>query len=115
MPPIEGFEFDKQQIEKFRGKPIMIHIENNPQKQDSKGLEFINGSPDYRRGVIDKFANAQRDDGFSYMFPVFFPLQCCAGAVCGPDSCAVQPSDRIAYDASLDGRMLDKIDAGLGK
>jgi hypothetical protein len=114
MPPIEGFDFDKQQIAKFRGKPIMIHIENNPQKMGSKGLQFINGSPDYRRGVIEKFASSQGQQGFSYMFPVFFPLQCCVGTLCGPDKCG-NPSDRIAYDASLDGPMLDKIDSGLGR
>jgi hypothetical protein len=115
MPPIEGFDFDKQQIAKFKNTPVMLHIENNPQKRDSKGLQFIDGSPDYRRGVIDKFGGAQKQEGFSYMFPVFFPLKCCVGALCGPDKCDMHPSDRIAYDASLDGPMLDKIDAGLGK
>jgi hypothetical protein len=114
-PPIAGFDFDKQQIAKFRGKPVMIHIENNPQKKDSKGLDFIDGSPAYRAGVVDKFAGKQSQVGFSYMFPVFFPLKCCVGTLCGPDKCDEHPSDRISYDASLDPGMMQKIKTGLGK
>jgi hypothetical protein len=49
------------------------------------------------------------------MFPVFFPLQCCVGADCGPTRCDDNPSDRIAYDASRDGNLLDKIDSGLDR
>lgn len=112
----DGYVYDKKQIDHFRGRlPIMIHVENNPQKRDSMGLKWIDNGPEYRRDQVAKYAGDQAKEGFSYMFPVFFPLQCCAGGQCGPDKCSVQPSDRIAYDASRDGNMLSKMADGLGK
>jgi len=111
----DGFEYNKQQIAAFKGTPILLHIENNPQKSPSKGLQWINGEAAYRREVLAKFTARQKSDGFSYMYPVFFPLQCCVAGNCGPDQCKVSPSDRIAYDASTDDDTLSRIDDGLGK
>ena len=110
-----GYEFDKMQIDAFGGKyPILLHVENNPQKKDSLGLRWIDGDADYRRGQLAKYGGDQAKEGFSYMFPVFFPLQCCSAKGCGPDRCQDQPSDRISYDAVPDGNLLQKIDDGLG-
>lgn len=112
----DGYAFNKMQIDAFDGRvPVLLHVENNPQKPGSKGLMYMNGDADYRRGVIAKFAGDQRSERFSYMFPVFFPLECCAGGQCGPDKCDDMPSDRLAYDASRDGNLLQKMDEGLGQ
>jgi hypothetical protein len=112
----DGYAFDKQQVDKFKKRvPVMIHVENNPQKDGSKGLQWMNSSADYRRDQLSKYGGDQAQEGYSYMFPVFFPLECCAGGSCGPDKCDDQPSDRVAYDASQDANMLQKIDDGLGK
>jgi hypothetical protein len=111
----DGYAFDKEQIKRFKGKAqIMLHVENNPQKPGSKGLQWMNSSTDYRRGVLDKYGGDQRKQGFSYMFPVFFPLKCCAGGSCGPDTCNDSGSERVSYDASQDSNIIQKIDGGLG-
>ena len=115
-PFVEGFVFNQRQLDAFGDRvPVLIHIENNPQKPDSKGLRWIEATRERRKETLDKFASQQRELGYSYMFPVFFPLQCCVGTTCGPAQCEVQPSDRRAYDAALDGNMLAKIAEGLAK
>ncbi|HEY5924852.1 MAG TPA: hypothetical protein VIV11_24395 [Kofleriaceae bacterium] len=113
---VDGFEYIKKQIATFPAAlPVLVHIENNPQKAGSKGLMWINGDADYRRSVIAKYAGEQQRLGYSYMMPVFFPLQCCAGGRCGPDTCQTSPSDRIAYDAARDGNLLQKMNEGLAE
>jgi len=115
-----GLEFIKQQLAAFNGKkPVLVHIENNPQKHDSEGLAWIDGSETSRREELAKYAGLQKQKGFSYMAPLFFPLQCCitdtSGTRCGPDKCEMQGSQRVSYDASLDGEMMTKLDDALGK
>jgi hypothetical protein len=113
---VDGYAYNKKQIDKFRGRvPILLHIENNPQKRDSKGLDWINNGTEYRKNIIARMSGDQAKEHFSYMFPVFFPLQCCTAAGCGPDKCDDNPSARLAYDASRDGNMLQKMAEGLGK
>jgi hypothetical protein len=98
---VEGLEYIQKQIDAFGDKvPVMMHIENNPQKVGSKGLDWLFGTHEYRLGVLDKHATKQAI-GYCYMFPVFFPLR-------------IEGEQRLAYDAATDGDMIDKMLGYLG-
>jgi hypothetical protein len=95
---VDGLEYVARQTGAMADElPLVMHIENNPQKPQSKGLLWIHGSREYRKQVLDKHASLQNATDYFYMYPVFFPLQI-AGA---------NNELRLAYDARQDGNMLD--------
>jgi hypothetical protein len=54
-------------------KPLLMHIDNSPTDQNSKGSTFYSGERD-REQVIRQQVRDQ-DIGYRYMFPVFFPTK----------------------------------------
>jgi hypothetical protein len=97
---VDGFDVIKKQAAALRDElPLLMHIENNPQNPGTHGLKWIERGPGYRRAVLKHHAKGQDRVGYSYMYPVFFPLQ-------------IVESDPVrmeAYDASQDGDMLDRM------
>jgi hypothetical protein len=97
---VDGFDVIKKQAAALRDEiPLLMHIENNPQNAGSHGLKWIDRGPGYRRAVLDHHAKSQDRVGYSYMYPVFFPLQIVAH----------DPVVMEAYDASRDGDLLDRM------
>ena len=56
----------------------------------------MNGSPGYRQDVVEEEAGNQGKLGYSYMYPVFFPL-------------VIDGRKREAYDARQDGTMFARL------
>ena len=86
------------------GMPILMHIRNDPQIDGSQGILWMNRDRTYRKRILRRHVNWQ-DFGYTYMFPVFFPL------AHEPD----KSGPLTAYDAKQDGDMLDKIKQYLGE
>ncbi len=73
--------------------PMLMHIRNDPQIDGTEGLRWMHDDIDYRRGLLESHAEHQNDIHYSYMYPVFFPLD----------------EHWHSYDAVADGNMLDRI------
>jgi hypothetical protein len=54
--------------------PILMHIDNDPEHEDSKSSKFWRRSEQYRNDVIHQQFKDRRV-GYRYMFPVFFPTR----------------------------------------
>lgn len=70
-----GMDYTRHLVEHFgpRNVPILMHIDNDPQNPDSQGSQFYDGTRD-RKAVLQRHAHGQ-SNGYTYMFPVFFPLK----------------------------------------
>ena len=91
---IDGMTFVEKQTEALGDMlPLLMHIENNPQKPGSKGLLWLHGSYEYRKDVLAKHASHQKDWGYRYMYPAYFPLE-------------IVGDSRVAYDVKQDENML---------
>lgn len=101
-----GFEGVKNQVDKIRGVPVLMHIQNDPQIDGSAGLAWLNGTPRERRALLDEHTSRAKQIGYEYMYPVFFPLK--------QVKREGKPTDTIAYDASQDG-LLGRMETSIQK
>jgi hypothetical protein len=69
-----GAKYTKRLVEHFKRQvPILMHIDNDPEHKNSRGRNFYDRTDKYREETLRRHAAAQKI-GYSYMFPVFFPL-----------------------------------------
>lgn len=98
-----GIDRLADQVNALRGEvPLLMHIQNDPQAPGSQGLKWLDYSHGYRTDVLEREAGNESKFGYSYMFPVFFPLR-------------IVGKDRVAYDAVQDGDMMSRIDKWIGR
>lgn len=92
----QGFDAVKKQLDKIRdAMPVLMHIQNDPQIPDSAGLKFLADTPAQRRDIVDDHARRADGMGYSYMFPIFFPLK--------QVKKEGKPTETFSYDAVDDG------------
>jgi len=90
--------------------PVLMHIENNPNKRAGKGTRWTSNGRSYRLDVLEEQASRQNQADYFYMYPVFFPLcidtdgdhtcECVTPSSGDDDRCAGRPN--MAYDAFQD-------------
>jgi len=90
--------------------PVLMHIENNPNKRAGKGTRWTSNGRSYRQGVLEDHAKNQNQTDYYYMYPVFFPLcidtngdhtcECVPPPSGDDDRCSGRPN--MAYDAFQD-------------
>jgi hypothetical protein len=73
--------------------PLLMHVRNDPHIDGTEGLAFVNGEHSYRVDTITAHASHQDDIRYSYMYPVFFPLD----------------EHFRSYDAHADGDIVDRM------
>lgn len=97
----------RESAERIRaqGTPVLLHIRNDPHIAGSGGRLWNERDRAYRKRQLRRHVRWANDFDLSYMFPVFFPLR-------------PNPSERggpwVAYDASADGNMLERMAEYLG-
>ncbi len=104
-----GLDRTREQAKALRGVPLLMHIQNDPQSPKSAGLAFLHATPQERESLVTKEAGLERQVGFAYMFPVFFPLQ----FVENDDKDKATKKKMVAYDARQDGSMYAHIKSEL--
>lgn len=82
---------------KIHGVPLLMHIQNDPHIADSQGRRWNERGPAYRKSQLAKHVAGQ-ELGYSYMFPVFFPLD----------------KNFDSYNAVEDGHMMERICQDMG-
>ena len=108
---VSGFDYVQRQAARIgTSYPVLMHIENNPNKRDGKGTRWTSNGRSYRLDVLEEHASSQNQSDYWYMYPVFFPLcidvdgdhTCdCETPASGDQSrCAGRPN--MAYDAFQD-------------
>ena len=99
----------RDQLTSLRNKgdvPVMMHIQNDPQIPDSKGLAFIASERAERKQTVRRHAEMQEELGFGYMYPVFFPMW--FEQIGGKRY-------SFSYDAAQDGNMLERMKAHMAQ
>lgn len=108
---MSGFDFVKHQAARLGPDyPVLMHIENNPNKKAGKGTRWTSNGRSYREDVLQEQASSQNQSDYWYMYPVFFPLcidtdgnhtcDCVPPPSGDDDRCAGRPN--MAYDAFQD-------------
>lgn len=106
-----GMDFVKEQAARLgTSYPVLMHIENNPNKRDGKGTRWTSNGRSYRLDALKEHATSQNQSDYWYMYPVFFPLcidtdgdhtcECVTPASGDKDRCGGRPN--MAYDAFQD-------------
>jgi hypothetical protein len=89
-----------------QGVPVLLHIRNDPHIEGSEGRLWNERDRAHRKRVLRRHVRWANAAGATYMFPVLFPLRP------NPDATGSGCDRRrpwIAYDASRDGEMLERM------
>ena len=95
-----GMETVAELADKIRdqGIPLLMHVRNDPHIDGSEGRLWTEKSRAYRKSVLAREVDGQKQHGYVYMFPVFFPLD----------------KAMNSYNAVEDGNMMERMCLYLG-
>lgn len=96
-----------EQAERLRaqGVPVLLHIRNDPHIEGSGGRLWNERDRAYRKQQLRRHVRWAEESRATYMYPVFFPL----APHPAPTGRGCDRERWIAYDASADGNMLDRM------
>lgn len=100
--------------------PVLLHIRNDPHCVVSEGREYVEGTPQHRLRRLRRHFRWEREFGFTYMYPVLFPLYAPNDNLDGCDKkhdVEVDPGSEhegFAFDASTEPELLKRMIKHLG-
>jgi hypothetical protein len=98
--------------------PVLLHIRNDPHCDGSEGRLYVERTTKWRKQVLRRHIDWEREFGFTYMYPVFFPLHkpnankedCDRKGFHEPPA----DDDGDAFDATTDSDLIERMKHYLG-